>query len=114
MNPNTSRHARSLQTPFVAAALLLLSICAGCAQDPSGPGMTEQARATGQVVARDAKEAGASVVHGAREVGAAAGQTGREIGRTVKDAAVGAWTATRQGAQAVGAAASGAVSELRK
>lgn len=85
------------------ATALLLSICAGCAQDPSGPGMTEQARATGQVVARDAKEAGASVAHGAREVG-----------RTVKDAAVGAWDATRQGAQAVGAAASGAAGELRK
>lgn len=102
LNPNTSRRARPLPAPLVAAALLL-SICAGCAQDPSGPGMTEQARATGQVVARDAKEAGASVAHGARE-----------IGRTVKDAAVGAWETTRQGAQAVGAAASGAVSEIRK
>lgn len=95
-------------------AALLLAICAGCAQQPSGPGMTEQARTTGQVVAKDAKEAGAAVAHGAREVGAAAGQTGREIGRTVKDAAVGAWETTRQGAQAVGAAASGAVTEIRK
>ncbi|MEX8494025.1 hypothetical protein [Sphaerotilus sp.] len=93
---------------------LSLSISAGCAQQSSGPGMADQARATGQVVAKDAKEAGAAVAHGAREVGSAAGQTGRDIGRTVKDAAVGAWEATRQGAQAVGAAASGAVSEIRK
>jgi hypothetical protein len=80
-------------------AVLLLSITAGCAQPPT----TEQARNTGQVVAKDAKEAGAAIAHGAREVG-----------RTVKDAAVGAWDATRQGAQAVGAAASGAAGELRK
>ncbi|WP_310460019.1 hypothetical protein [Sphaerotilus sp.] len=83
---------------------LVVSITAGCAQHPSAnPGMTDQARTTGQVVAKDAKDAGAAVAHGAREVG-----------RTVKDAAVGAWDATRQGAQAVGAAASGAVSEIRR
>jgi hypothetical protein len=113
LNPNTSLCARPLQAPLAMTALLL-SICAGCAQDPSGPGMTDQARAAGQGVARDAKEAGAAVAHGAREVGTAAGQTGRAIGRTVKNAAVGAWETTRQGAQAVGAAASGAVSEFRK
>jgi hypothetical protein len=93
---------RTIRTPALVAALLL-SICAGCAQQPSGPGLSEQARTTGQVVAKDAKEAGAAVAHGARE-----------IGRTVKDTAVGAWEATRQGAQAVGTAASGAVTEIRK
>lgn len=90
------------QAGRVALAALVLSITAGCAQS-TGPSASDTARNAGQTVAKDAKEAGASI-----------GQTGREIGQTVKGAAVGAWEATRQGAQAVGAAASGAVTELRK
>lgn len=87
---------------WMGLAVLALSITAGCAQS-TGPSASDKARSAGQTVAKDAKEAGAAI-----------GQTGREIGHTVKDVAVGAWEATRQGAQAVGAAASGAVTELRK
>jgi hypothetical protein len=86
--------------PLIA---LLVTVTTGCAQSGSSPVTTDKARSAGQAVAKDAKDAGAAI-----------GQTGREIGHSVKDAAVGAWEATRQGAQAVGAAASGAVTELRK